>query len=236
MLKVENLTKTYSGLKALNNVSFEVKPNEIFSIIGPNGAGKTTLLSLISGFAIPTSGEIFYQSKRITGMKPYKLPSLGIVRTFQIPQPYPDLTVAENIEIGLISSKSFSIEKINFILDFFGLTKLKDMRASVLSVGNLKILEIARAFSLNPKVMLLDEPFGGVSHDKIPYYIEVINKLKSFGLTILLVEHVLKAVMSLSDRILVLNYGEELALGTVDQIKNNQKVKEAYLGEKYAKY
>lgn len=236
LLRINNLTKRFGGVVALDNVDLEVKEGIIFAIIGPNGAGKTTLINLVSGFDKPNSGKVIFNNKDITNLSIQGRVEMGLVRTFQIPQIFPSLTVEENIRIPLLTkyNRKLASKKSLEIAEKFFLSEDLYKKADFLPVGKMKLLEIAKAYALEPKLLLLDEPFGGLSADKIPELISLISSLREAGITIILIEHVIKAVASLADEIFVLNFGNKLAYGLPEEIFNKKEVIEAYLGEEDA--
>jgi len=245
ILKTENLSKYFGGVKALENVNIKVYRGEILGIIGPNGAGKTTLFNLISGFLKPSSGKIYFEDKQIQGLPASKIAKMGIARTFQIVRPFKEFTVFENVLAACayleydgfsfmkINKKKY-IERANEIIKYTGLEKFKDKLASTLPLGYQRRLEIARALALNPKLILLDETMSGMSHEEKNEIMELIKKIREKGLTIILIEHDMKVSMKISERIYVLNYGQVIAEGKPDEIARNTKVIEAYLGSEYA--
>lgn len=236
ILEVDNLTKTFGGLIAIKDLSFKLEKGEILGIIGPNGAGKTTLFNLITGFYKPNEGRIIYNGENITGLRPYQICKKGITRTFQITQPFMSLTVLENVKIGAynrISSNQEATKEALKILDLVGLYDKRNEIASSLPVGHRKSLELAKALATKPEVLLLDEVISGLNPKETNDVILNINKIHRKGVTILLIEHVMKVIMSLAQRIIVIHYGKKLAEGTPQEISKNPKVIEAYLGEEY---
>jgi|Deesub1362A_J573_1020465.scaffolds.fasta_scaffold00738_16 branched-chain amino acid transport system ATP-binding protein len=237
-LEVINLSKHFKGLRAVDDVTFSVGNGEFLGIIGPNGAGKTTLFNLITGFLKPTSGEIHFVGRDITGMKPHERVKLGIARTFQVTKPFKKLTVMENVIIAaLIARKQGKIkeDEKNFaaeVLEKVGLLHRKDMAAENLPHGEVKKLEIARALATKPELLLLDEPFSGLTGEEVASLQEVIKSIHEDGITVILIEHVLKACMALSERIIVLNYGKIIADGTPEEVCMDKQVIEAYLGRR----
>lgn len=233
MLVVEGLTHRFGGLIALDNVHFTVPEGKIVGLIGPNGAGKTTCFNIIAGNIRPTAGKILYRQQNITGKPPYVINNLGIARTFQVVKPFTGMTVAENILVAAsvrhTQAKARSL--VAEILDLTGLASLAHRSAEELSVGNLKKLEVARALATEPHLLLLDEPMGGLNPKEIDQMVDLLRLLKRRGITILIIEHIMKALMPLADYIVVLNYGKKIAEGTPVEIANNVEVINAYLGE-----
>lgn len=241
ILDVQNVTRRFAGLIAVNNVSFSLKPKEILGIIGPNGAGKTTLISLISGTVAPTSGDILFEGKSINPLQTYQRARLGIGRTFQIMRPFPGLSVLDNVAVGALfghgggeSQLSRAREMARAQLDFVGLGAFVDQRADELGGPGRKRLELAKALAMQPKVLLCDEVMAGLNHVEIDEVIDVIRKVRDEGISILVIEHVIKAIKSLSDRLMVLHHGEKIADGDPDTVLSNQAVVEAYLGKRRA--
>jgi branched-chain amino acid transport system ATP-binding protein len=247
ILEVEGLTKRFGGIIAVNNLNFDVTQGEILGLIGPNGAGKTTVFNLISGFLRPDSGTVKFRGEDITGQSPYKIAQKGIARTFQLVKPFNKLTVKENVLIGFLgrfgeaSIKTFRVfknptseqeKRVEELLKFVGLLSRKDDPAGSLPFALKKKVEIARALALNPSLLLLDEPTSGLNPSEVKEQIEVIEKIRKRGVTIIIVEHIMRVVMSLSDRIIVLHYGQKIAEGKPEEISSNEKVIEAYLGRR----
>ena len=238
LLEVKNLTKSFGGLIAVNNVSFSVDEGEILGIIGPNGAGKTTLFNLITGYLKPDSGKIIFKGEDITGLPPNAIANRGLVRTFQIVRPFRHLPTIANILVALNSPRGRKrIEWIKTperkamdMLEDVGLSDLMLEPAENLSHGDLKRLEIARAMALEPDLLLLDEPFGGLNPIETEYMVKTIQRLHLDGHTLVIVEHKLQALMKLVKRVLVMHYGEIIAEGKPEEIAQNKKVIEVYLG------
>ena len=236
ILDVKRLTKTFGGLVAVKDLSFELKKGEILGIIGPNGAGKTTLFNLITGFYRPDGGEIHFKGENVTGLRPYEMCKRGLARTFQITQPFANLTVLENVRIGAhnhIRSSREATEEALRILEKVGLYQKRKDLASVMSIGHRKSLELGKALATKPEVILLDEVVAGLNSREADDMIKRLMVLREEGMTILLIEHVMKAIMSLSDRIVVIHYGEKIGEGKPVEISKVPKVIEAYLGEEY---
>jgi branched-chain amino acid transport system ATP-binding protein len=234
--RADNLVKHFGGLAAVNGVSFEVNEGEIFGLIGPNGSGKTTLFNLISGFHKPTSGGVYFMDKRIDGLKPHKINRLGLVRTFQVVKPLKRMTVEDNV-IAAAFARAGSLREARQIaletIEFCGLTKRKEMLAKSLTIGDRKRLEITRAMATGPKLILLDETFAGLNPSEQDEAIGLIRKIKASGVTIIIVEHIMKVIMSISDRVHAINFGQTLTEGTPSQVVSHPGVVEAYLGEAY---
>ncbi|GBC69859.1 Lipopolysaccharide export system ATP-binding protein LptB [archaeon HR01] len=231
LLKLVNVTKSFGGVKAVNNVSLEVQPNVILGLIGPNGSGKTTLVNLISGFYKPDAGDIFFRDERITGLKPYHIANRGIVRTFQLTRVFKQLTVMQNMMAALNSHSDFDSRKFSEILAMMGLEGKEHVVAGNLSYGEQKLLEIGRALMKDPDLLILDEPASGISPTIIERLNKLIRDLKGLGKTILIIEHNLNVISTICDRVVVLNYGEKIAEGTFEEVSMDRKVIAAYIGE-----
>ncbi|HEU0230917.1 MAG TPA: ABC transporter ATP-binding protein [Burkholderiaceae bacterium] len=239
ILEARHLTRRFSGLVAVNDVSFTLNQGEILGFIGPNGAGKTTLISLISGTVEPSEGEIYFNDKLINAVPAFKRARLGIGRTFQIMQPFPGLSVLDNVAVGALFGHgggqpklAIAREKARECLTFVGLQKHVDHRADELGGPDRKRLELAKALAMQPRVLLCDEVMAGLNLVEIDEVIDVIRKVRGAGISIIVIEHVIKAIKSLSDRIMVLHHGEKIADGQPDEVLANSTVIEAYLGKK----
>jgi branched-chain amino acid transport system ATP-binding protein len=234
LLKLDRAVKNFGGLAAVNNVSFEVHKGEIVGLIGPNGAGKTTLFNVINGFYSPSKGDVFFDGKKISGMKPHILCRMGMARTFQIVKPLKRLSALHNVIASAFvraNTRARAEEIAVEALKFTNLYDDRDVLSKALPIGKRKRLEIARALATQPALLLLDESFAGLNPSELNESIEIIRKIKEKGITILIIEHHMKVIMSISDRIVVLNYGEKIAEGTPHEIGSNPLVVEAYLGE-----
>ncbi len=237
MLKVEGLTKIFGGLKAVDGASLEVGEGRIVALIGPNGAGKTTLFSCIAGFQSINAGRVTFQGKDITGGAVHDIARSGMVRTFQITQPFAKLTVHENIAVGAYQKfhdRSQAWEHARRVAEQVGMGAQLDQPAADLTVAGRKRLELARTLATNPKLLLLDEVMAGLNPSEIVEIIDIIRKIRASGVTVLLIEHVMQAVMSLSEHIYVLSYGKIIAHGAPIEVVNNPAVIEAYLGRSAA--
>jgi branched-chain amino acid transport system ATP-binding protein len=241
VLEITNVTRRFAGLIAVNDVSFTLNQGEILGVIGPNGAGKTTLVSLISGTLAPSAGDIAFEGRSITKLPAYQRARLGIGRTFQIMRPFPGLSVLDNVAVGALfghgggeSDLAKARELARAQLDFVGLAKFADQRADELGGPSRKRLELAKALAMQPKVLLCDEVMAGLNLVEIDEVIEVLKRVRERGISILVIEHVIKAIKSLSDRLLVLHHGEKIADGDPDTVLSNPQVVEAYLGRRRA--
>lgn len=236
LLDVENLTKSFGGVVANNNVSLSVGRGETVGLIGPNGSGKTTFFNLITGVYKPDSGTVRLQGENITGLPSHSINSKGIARTFQKLRPFGSMTVLENVMVGGLPRMSIADarrEALHFI-ELVGLGHRVHTTASALSTGQRKRLELARAMATKPKLLLLDEVTGGVDHRSIPGLLAVIDKLKEEDVTLIVIEHSMKVVMQLAQRIVAFHLGEKICDGPPEQVARDRKVVELYLGEIYA--
>jgi len=233
ILEVNNLSKSFGGIRANSNITFEVKKGEILGIIGPNGAGKSTLFDLITGYTKPDSGSVIFNEQYINNMKPHLISKLGIGRTFQKLKPFHDQTLLENVIVGALAT-GLSLEEAKIrsleIIDIVDLIEKRHHFARELSTGQLKRLELARAMATNPNLLMIDEVTGGVDQKTVPGLIEVIKKLNNLGVTIITIEHNMRVIMSLSNRILALDRGKKIAFDEPKEIQKNEKVIDSYLG------
>ncbi|AMG87902.1 MULTISPECIES: ABC transporter ATP-binding protein [Bordetella] len=239
ILEIRNVTRRFAGLVAVNQVSFTLAEGEILGLIGPNGAGKTTLVSLISGTLAPTHGEILYQGKPIGALPAYRRARLGIGRTFQIMRPFPGLSVLDNVAVGALFGRgggqpdlAKAREQARACLDFVGLGRAAGQRAEELGGPGRKRLELAKALAMQPRVLLCDEVMAGLNLVEIDEVIDVIRKVRATGISVLVIEHVIKAIKSLSDRLLVLHHGEKIADGDPGEVLADAEVVQAYLGRR----
>jgi branched-chain amino acid transport system ATP-binding protein len=236
LLQLRSLTKSFGGLQAVVTLELDVDQGEILGLIGPNGSGKTTIFNLITGFLQPDNGDIVFEGNSILNLKPHNICELGITRTFQIVKPFSELTVLENVMIGAFSgTKESNIAKREAlqILDDLEFAHIQHMKAGALTISERKYLEIARALATRPKLFLIDEPMAGMNPSEVDGMIRHIQKIREGGITVFIIEHVMRAIMAISDRVAVLHNGKKIADGTPKEITANQDVITAYLGENY---
>ena len=236
LLQVLGVSKLFGGLQALQKVTFDLPEGEILGLIGPNGAGKTTLFNVINGVYTPEEGKVLFLGKDITGRKPYDLAKMGMARTHQIVRPLAELSVRENVMVGACYGPhgydlKSAAKVADEVLEFVGLADRAEQLAGSLNVAQKKRLELARALAARPKLLLLDEVLAGLNPSEIGEMVETIKAIREQGVTILMIEHVMKAIMSVSDRIIVLDFGKLIAEGTPEEIANNERVQQAYLGD-----
>jgi len=239
ILEVSGLTKRFHGLVAVNDVSFHVQRGEILGLIGPNGAGKTTLVGMVNGTVAPTAGDIVFEGRSVRALPAFRRAHLGIGRPFQVMKPFPGMSVLENASVGaLFGAKGGernirrAREQARECLEFVGLGKRTAQRADALGGPDRKRLELAKALAMKPRLLLLDEVMAGLNHVEIEEVIEDIRKVRDQGISILVIEHVMKAITSLSDRVFVLHHGEKIIEGATDDVLKDERVVEAYLGKK----
>ncbi len=248
MLETRGLTKNFGGLRAINDINLTVTAGEILGIIGPNGAGKTTLFNLITGFLQPTGGEVLFEGKNIAGNKPHTIAELGVARTFQLDRIFHDFTVLQNVVVAsrlhagigfweaIFNTSGYRRKHVNTwdyalkILQFIGLDDKKDELARNLAHGHQKMLGMAIALAANPKLLLLDEPFAGMNPRELDAALELVRAIRAGGKSIMLIEHNMRAVMNVCDRIVVLNFGTEVARGSPEKVRQNTDVIQCYLG------
>jgi branched-chain amino acid transport system ATP-binding protein len=233
-LEIRKVSRFFGGLAAIKDVSFELRQGEILGLIGPNGAGKTTLFNVVNGFYHPSRGEVFFKDRKISGSKPHQLCKRGIARTFQVVKPLQRMSVLDNVVASSFlraKNKQQAVELALESLRFTGLYDDRDVISRGLPLGKRKRLEIARALATQPEVLLLDESFAGLNSTELDESVSIIRRIRDKGITIMIIEHHMRVIMAISDRIVVLNYGEKIAEGTPLEIQNNPLVVEAYLGE-----
>jgi branched-chain amino acid transport system ATP-binding protein len=238
LLRIEGLNKRFGGLAAVNQVSFEINAGEIISLIGPNGAGKTTIFNLISGIHRADEGKVLLMGENLVGLRPFEICQRGVGRTFQLMQSFPHMTVVENVMTSALFGRApgISMREARALAEKFceltGIGEKKNAFPKSLTVADQKRIEIARALAVNPRMLLLDEVMSGLTPAETNEAIKLVRKLRESGITILLIEHVMKVVMDISDRVIVLHHGEKIAEGSTVEVANNRQVIEAYLGEK----
>ncbi len=236
ILQVQGVSKNFGGLQALSNVTFDLPEGQILGLIGPNGAGKTTLFNVINGVYTPSEGRVIFRGQDVTGKKTYHMAHAGMARTHQIVKPLNDLTVMENVMVGACFGREGHNLKnarqiAGEVLDFVGLDERADQLAGSLNVGQKKRLEMARALASHPYLLLLDEVLAGLNPSEIAHMVDIVRRIREQGITIIMIEHVMHAIMNVSDRILVLDYGQQIAEGSPEEISQNPRVIEAYLGD-----
>jgi branched-chain amino acid transport system ATP-binding protein len=238
ILEGKGVTKYFGGLAAVSDVDFNVEKGEALGLIGPNGAGKTTLFNLISAALVPKPGTIRFKGENITGLKPYKICRMGVARTFQTVKVFPDMPVLNNVVLGSFfgtSTKMSSADaarEASELLEFVGLSAVKATPAKDLTLANQKRLEVARALATNPELLLLDEMMAGLNPAELAQAMELVARIRDKGITIIMIEHVMKAIMNVCERIIVLHHGEKIAEGTPQEIATSKTVIRVYLGEK----
>lgn len=237
MLQGEGVTKYFGGLAAVSHVDFCVDQGEVVGLIGPNGAGKTTLFNLISGALVPRAGAIRFKGQDIAGVKPHSICKLGLARTFQSVRVFADLPAFENVYLGSMFGRGKSTsardatEEATKLLDFVGLSEMRGIPAKDLKLANQKRLEVARALATKPDLLLIDELMAGLNPTEVAEAMELVTRIRDQGITVFMIEHVMKAIMNICDRIMVLHHGEKIAEGTPEEIATSETVVEVYLGE-----
>ncbi len=236
ILQVEGISKRFGGLQALHNVTFDLPEGQILGLIGPNGAGKTTLFNVINGVYTPEEGRVVFRGVDTTGKKTYQMAKMGLARTHQIVKPLNELTVRENVMVGgCFGGEGLSLARASQVaeevLQFVGLAERAEQLAGSLNVAQKKRLELARALAARPHLLLLDEVLAGLNPAEIAEMVETVRRIREQGITIIMIEHVMHAVMNVSERILVLDYGELIAEGTPEEVSRDERVIEAYLGD-----
>jgi branched-chain amino acid transport system ATP-binding protein len=237
LLTVTDLTKDFGGLRAVSRLSFDAEPGEILGLIGPNGAGKTTVFNLVTGFLRPSTGRILLEGRNVVGLRPHAITRRGIARTFQVVKPFPRLSVKENVTLAAFSREAARRRAEVLaaqVLERVGLQAKLDSLATDLTLGEQKRLEIARALATDPKLLLLDEPMGGLNPREVNAACALVEQIRADGVSVILVEHVMKAIMRISNRIVVIHHGEKIADGPPERVVNDPGVIAAYLGPRVA--
>jgi branched-chain amino acid transport system ATP-binding protein len=239
ILQFNGVSKVFGGLRAIDDVSFSVEQGEIVGLIGPNGAGKTTIFNLASGFIPPTRGQIFFKESRIESLTPDRICKMGLCRTFQVVKPFGDMNVLDNIMVASLLHTA-NIEKAKEealgVLSNLGLSSVKNQMAKNLTVADRKRLEIGRALATHPRMILLDEVMAGLTSVETMEVVEMIRQMRQKNITILLIEHIMQAIMNLSDRIIVIHHGQKISEGAPKAVANDERVIKAYLGEEYHEF
>ena len=241
VLETRGLGRRFGGLQAVSDVSFSVPAGQVLGVIGPNGAGKSTFINLVTGHTKPTQGRVLIDGKDLTGARPWVIAQAGVARTFQIVKPFRGMSVRENVAVGILYGSngtnvmSKALKAAEEVLEEVGMAGLGDRPPGELSVADARRLEFAKALALQPRLLLLDEVMAGLRHTEIEPSLELIRRLKARGITIIVVEHVMKAILAVSDQVLVLHQGKVLTSGDPQEVLRDPRVIEAYLGHRYAK-
>jgi branched-chain amino acid transport system ATP-binding protein len=240
ILVADRVSRQFGGIQAVSDLTFALKEGEIVALIGPNGAGKTTVVNMLTGVHRATSGRIRFRGEDVTGQRPFEAARRGLARTFQIVQPFPRMSVLENVAAGALfggaqASVAVAMAVAREQLEFTGLARLADQPAATLTLAGRKRLELAKSMAMQPKVLMLDEVNAGLNGSEIDEALRLIRRIAERGVTILIIEHLMKVVLSLAQRVLVLHHGQLIAEGSTSDIIKDQRVIEAYLGEKFAR-
>jgi len=236
ILEIKDLYKDFGGLRALNDLSLSIEQGQIFGLIGPNGAGKSTAFNCIAGVYAPSGGEIYFNGEQINGERPWNLCKKGLARTFQIVKPFATKTVLYNVMVATFArtnNRSEAEQKAVEVLESLHFEKKKDLRAGNLTIADRKRLEIARALATEPKLLLLDEVMAGLRPSEVDEMVAIIKQLRTRGITIFVIEHIMRAIMALSDHVVVLHFGQKIAEGAPQQVASDERVIKAYLGDEY---
>ena len=236
ILEVKNLVKNFGGLRAVDDLSLTIEEGQIFGLIGPNGAGKSTAFNCIAGVYPPTGGEVYFFGEKINNNKPWHLCKKGLARTFQIVKPFASKTVLYNVMVGSYvhtEKRAKAEEKALEVLKYIDLYDKKDIKAGNLTIADRKRLEIARALATRPKLLLLDEVMAGLRPTEVDKMVQIVKDLRNNGITVFVIEHIMRAIMALSDRIVVIHYGQKISEGRPEEVASDEKVIKAYLGEEY---
>ena len=236
ILEINNLVKDFGGLRAVDTLNLSIEEGEILGMIGPNGAGKSTAFNCIAGVYAPTKGEVYFTGKKINGVKPWNLCKKGLARTFQIVKPFRSKSVLYNVMVGsFVTTDKTAVaeEKALNVLKILSFEKKKDERAGNLTIAELKRLEIARALATEPKLLLFDEVMAGLRPAEVDEMVQIIKNLRDQGITIFVIEHIMRAIMALSDRIVVIHFGKKIAEGSPQEVASDENVIKAYLGDEY---